>query len=774
MQALKDAGTEFAISAGNEGKEMFFSSAYENWTTGTTETGILGSYAATDQGTIIASGQPDEQYYEQAFVVGDENNYNVVAFKDQVVNREGADPDYTEEKYFADLLNLEGHEDGEFDWVKIPGLGADSDFEKIKKDASDKKPCADKIAIIDRGELTFGQKIQNAISYGAIACAIINNDPTATDFNFRMAIGYTPKIPVVALLYGDRNIFGDGGTTGTAKIIKDQVLSNPKARQVSTFSSDGATADLRIKPELTTPGSNILGGVFEGGKNAYDYYSGTSMAAPNYAGAYALALSEHLNDATWRNTLTDRLMSGATPMYDKYGKNTKTGGNFESIRKQGAGMVNLTNALSTDVILDGSANPSNLLGRAKIELKNNDDIKNGIINLNFTTISYANSDIVYNTDLHVYKPATATLDAEHFGEKLASTKYMALYDELVIRVKGTLTVAPGAHAANVTYTLTADQKAAINATFENGCYIEGALVLSAENKPDISIPYLGYYGDYASISPVEPFKFERDNSKVYDSDLVNYVGEKWVGVNGCDFASDWVMGNWKDLKNLSLESMLYNEKFFRDTVDDNAKKVIPVGTNPYTGKTELKDIYMGNNGATNTMIITQFVTRTVRDNVLTITKKSSGEVILVDHMFDSLFGALEDENEVDYQWPLYKSWINPDYYSAGILAHRAYTIIPLYEYEYDKEKEEYINGDLWEDGEYEVKFHYDLQAGGTYEKKYTLHIDSSAPAVDKIEKRTENNDEYLRVRFDELGLSYLSINGYKSFLNKMIMVTITM
>ncbi len=762
MQALKNRGTEFAISAGNEGKELFYSSAYENWTTGTTETGILGSYAVMDQGTIIASGQPDKQYYDQAFVVGK----NVVAFKDQVVNREGADPDYDVERKFIELLDLEGHEDGVFDWVKIPGLGADSDFEQIKKDSSDKKPCANKIAVIDRGELTFGQKIQNAITYGAIACAIINNDPTATDFNFRMSIGYTPKIPVVALLYADKNIFGVGGTTGTAKIIKDQILSNPKARQVSNFSSDGATADLRIKPEITTPGSNILGGVFEGGRNAYDYYSGTSMAAPNYAGAYAVALSEHLDDATWRRTLTDRLMSGAEPMYDKYGYDETKGGNFESIRKQGAGLLNLSNSLNTEVILDGSADPTNLLGRAKIELKNNNDIKNGIVNLNFTTISSAQSDIVYNTELQVYKPATATLDEEHFGEKLAGETYMALYDDLITTVKGTLTVQPGAHAANVSYTLTDAQKQAINATFENGCYIEGMLVLSAENKPSISIPYLGFFGDYDSISPVEPFKFERDNSKVYNSDLVNYIGEKWVGVNGCDFASDWVMGNWTDLKNLSMESMMYNEKFLRDTVDDNSKKVVPVGTNPYTGKTETTDIYMGNNGATNTMIIAQFVNRSVFDNVITITNKATGKLVLTDHMFDSLFGAMEDDNEEDYQWPLCKSWINPDYYSSGILAHRAYTIIPLYKYEWDKVKEEYHYGDLWEDGEYEIKFHYDLQSGGTYEKKYTLHIDSQAPKVETIEKRTDNNNDYLRIRFDEEKLSYLAVNGYKKEVQK--------
>ncbi|MCR5185301.1 MAG: S8 family serine peptidase [Bacilli bacterium] len=754
---LEAKGIVGSISAGNEGKEAFATSAYEYWTTDMVETGILGSYALNEAGMIIAASEPDKKYYDTALVVGT----NVVAFKDQIKN--SSTQDFLVERSLLDLLV--DYPDGKFNWVKVPGLGSTDDFKELgeKKD----KPLAGKIAVIDRGEINFSVKVRNSVDWGAIACAIIDNDPTVTDFNFTMNMGgYSPEIPVVSFLYRDGAIFGKAKDTGTCELIKEEIKNNPVARQAASYSSDGPTYDLRMKADITTPGSDVFGAVYNEDKNnSYDYYSGTSMAAPNYAGVYALMLSEDLNNNEWRHTINERLMTAATPMMDKYGEDKTTHiANHESVRKQGAGLVNVKGALETEVLLDGSADPEHLLNRTKIELKNNDDIKNGRVNLNFTTISSATGNIEYTATLYVYKPLTGKLDSEHFGEKFEDVTLLAQHDLLLKKVTTALTVETGTHTAHVEYNLTESEKAALDETFENGCYIEGFVVLEAEGKTTISIPYLGFYGDYDQAAPVEPFKFERDENKVYQSDLLNHIGTKWKGLIGCDFASDWVMGNWDSLKDLDLTNYLYNETFFRDILDTNKNKVVPVGTNPYTGKIETNDIYMGNNGMSNTMIIAQFVTRTVETNTLTITNKATGEVVLVDHMFDSLSGALEDENGDDYQWPLYKSHLNVDYWSNGLLAHRAYTIIPLYNYEYDEVKEEYNIGENYPDGEYEIEINYLLHSGGTYKLKYNLHIDSKAPQIENIEK--VNNNEYLRLRFDEEKFSYLSINGYKKEISK--------
>ena len=752
IKNLQNLGASVNISAGNDGKDEFKNSAYEYWTTDMVETGILGSYA-TNASMGIASAQPDRQYYETALKVGN----TIVAYRDQIQNYTSGEEEvvYNPERELTDLIDTYGT--NEYDWVKIPGWGERKDFEAVEAEKGEGY-IAGKVAIIDRGEINFSLKILNAATYfHAIAVGIIDNDPTQTDFNFRMA-GLDPKtpVPVFSILYRDKTTF-DNATTNKCQLFVNVIENNPEARTISDFSSDGAKADLTFKPDITAPGTNIFGGVYANGPHSYDYYSGTSMSAPNSSGAYALALSEHLNDANWKATLNARLMASASPMKDRFGVN------FEGPRKQGAGLINIKNALAADVILDGSQDVDNLMNKAKIELKNNDDIKVGKFNLKFTAINNSANAKNYKATTYVYHPALVNnLSEETVGEKLANaTNLMANYDELVVKYEENITVNAGKQLININHELNADQKARLDEKFANGVTLEGFVVLSAEDETELSIPFLGFYGDYSKQAPVEPFLFERDNSKVWDSDLINSVTQKWKGLNEADFASDWVMGNWPGFEDLSMENFIKNTASLRKLTDGNKKTVVPVGTNPYTGQTETTDIYMGNNGATNTMIISQYVTRSVYTNTLTITNKATGEVILTDHMFDSLFGAKEDENGNDVQWPLYKSFVDTTYWSAGYIAHRAYTIIPLYHYEYNEETEKYTYGDNYPDGEYTVKFSYQLQAGGTYEKEYTLHIDSQAPVVKSIEDVKVGGADGVRIRYDEIKLSYVSINGKK-------------
>lgn len=746
VKNLQKSGVLCAIAAGNDGKDMFYNSAYEYWTTDMVETGILGGYASSD-GTIVASGQPDRQYYETALKVGD----NIVAFKDQIYTR--GTISYKTEHYFVELLDLEGHESGEFEWVRVPGIGEAKDYAELVTDKENK--VEGKIAIIDRGEINFSVKIANAAGHGAIAVGIIDNDPSATDFNFNMDLGgYEPDIPVVSILMRDRPIF-NATDDYSCKLLKDVIESNPKAKHIADSSSDGATYDLRIKPDITSIGDNVFGAVYENGPQSYEYYSGTSMATPNYAGVYALMLSEHLGDNNWKETLTDRIMSTARPIVDRFNKE------FEPVRKQGAGLVNVDAAIKTDVLLDGSNDPENLLGKAKIELKNNESIKNGIVDLNFVTINETESPIVYDTELYVYRPDTGRLKEDNYGELLSSADLMRNTDKLIEKVEGTITVQPGTNAAHVSYTLKDDTKELLKNTFENGNIIEGFLVLKDEDGIDLSIPYLGFFGDYSEAAPVEPFKFERDDSKIYPSDVLNDLLHSWLGKPKADYGSDWVIGNWDSIGDVSFDDYISNTKSLREFSDRNNRDVMPAGTNPYTGQIETQDIYMGNNGYSNTMIIQQYVMRSVETNKITITNKATKEVILVDHMFDSFYGSTEDENGDSIAWPLYKSFVDTTYWSAGYAAHRAYTIIPLYDYSYDEETKTYTIGKEYAEGEYDIEFEYKIAAGGTFKKNYTLHIDNSAPRLTGVENIKVGDKDVVRLRYEELKMSYVSINGYK-------------
>lgn len=741
IKSLQNKGCFVNVAAGNDGKNTFENSPYEFWTTDMAETGILSSYSNNEGAMTIAACQADKEYYETALVIGN----TTVSFKDQVVNYTSSSGEvkYEPERRLTDLLA--DNPSGNFKWIRIGGWGEEKDYAG--------KNASGKIAIVDRGETTFVSKIDAATKAGAIAIGIINNDPTDTTFSFRMDLsGNNPKIPVVAMLFRDKATF-DNATTDDALLLADTEANNPTKRTMTSFSSDGPTYDLRLKPEISTPGQSVLGAVIDT-KDAYEYLDGTSMATPNYTGALAVVLSEKANERASLNAL---LMSTANPMKDKFGTN------FDSVRKQGAGMVDIDSALKTKVYLDG-ATGNTLSGKAKIELGNNAKIKEGKVALSFSTVSKESSAVTYSATTYVYRPELVSLSESNENYKeFIGKKFQATYDKLVATATQNVTINPGTNVVSLNeLAVPATELADINANFPDGCYLEGFVVLTADGKEDLSIPFLGYYGNYDGLLPVEPFKFERDNSKVYASDLVNYVTRNWGGSTEADFASDWVSGYYTDFNKINTESFLLNEKKLTDLVGSNSKKLTQVGLNPYTNVASPDDIYMGNNGVNNTMIIVQYVMRSVKTNTITLTNKATNKVVLIDHMYDDLFGAEEDENENEIAWPLYKTHVDTTYWSSKLYAHRAYTIIPLYDNIYDKTKEEgkrYKVGELYPDGEYEMKFEYVMAGGGTFVKTYTLHIDSEAPQVASRSEVKKGNDDYLRFRINEEKLAYATVNG---------------
>ncbi len=727
---LTENGIFVNIAAGNSGKGMYDRTGYENWTTDTVEAGILGGYAAVESATTVAAGQPNWQFYETALVVAGTN----VSYSDQVTNYNTADGavEFETQRYLSDLTK-----DGttQFDWVKVPGWGESADYDKVSS-------VNGKIAVVDRGEISFTEKVTYAVEKGAIAVIIINNDASETDFTFRMDFSdYQPPVPVVSVLFRDKEVF-DSNKSGRLDIVVNSIADNPTAKQISTFSSDGATYDLDLKPEITTPGENIRGAV-NTGTSDYEYYSGTSMATPNYSGVQALLLSEHLGDADYRADLVARTMSTAEPMKDVKGEN------YTSVRIQGAGMVDLTRAVESTVYLEDTANS----GKAKIALGNNEDIKKGDLKLSFLAHNASGKDLTYTATTYIYRPDLDEMSLENYPE--LTGKYQKITNHLIAKVSQTVTVAKGTSTITLnTWTLSGSEKTEIDQYFTNGCFIEGYVVLTGTDAPQVNLPFLGFYGDYAKQVPVEEFSFEKEEGKVYGSDVVNSLGRQGLGLTETDFGSGWVMGYWEKMEDISIETMLLNETNIFKLKDGNKNTVKLAGTDPLTGLVDPNNLIFGNNGATNTMIIQQFVNRACTTNEITLKNKATGEVVLVDHMFDSLFGQGDEDIDGNPQTPnyaLYKSIASADYLASGIIAHRAYTIIPMYDTD---------TLELFPDGEYEMTFSYDVAAtNGKYEKKYNLTLDSEAPTISQIDEVRKGKETYIRVTYEKTNLSYAAING---------------
>lgn len=732
IRTAEEKGVFVNIAAGNSGKGSYHKSAAEYWPTSQVETGFVSSYATNDASMTVAAAQPTWIFFEQALLVNGTN----VSYQDEVTNYNSTDGavEYDPERHLSDLVTESSNE---LSWVRVGGWGETKDYSDLT--------LTGKVAIVDRGETTFVSKIQAAEAAGAAGIIIINNVVSETDFTSRFALsGYNPKIPAAQCLYRDRELFGSAGDTGTMNLLLNSVADNPTAYQVTSFTSDGPAYNLDIKPEISAPGQSIRGAIAEdankdGSYNDYEYFNGTSMATPNFAGAEALVISEHLGDANYRSSIPARMMSTANIMLDDQRVN------HSSVRIQGAGMVDVGRALNTKVYLEGVQGANNEgTGKAKICLYNNDDIAGGNIKLSFKAHNESENAITYTATTYVYNPALGQYSDQLYPDFTGN--FQSIKDELLVKKTQSITVNPGAQVVTLdTISLTKDQKSKLQKNFENGNYLEGYVVLTAESGTDnnVNIPFLGFFGDYSKEIPIEPFSFEKVEGKTYGSDMV----DKIASVIGCEdphFGSEWVEGYWADMEDVDLEGIILNSGSILSMKDGNKNTVIKAGTDPYTGELNPNTFYFGNNGATNTMIIQQFVNRSVKTNDITLTNKATGEVVLRDHMFDSLIGSSEEGEEF---YGLCKSHCNDDLLGSHIVASRAYTIIPCYD---TKTKE------LFPDGEYTMEFKYVLQATGTvYKLFYNIVIDSASPLVKSVEEKGSN----IRIRYGETNVSYVTING---------------
>jgi subtilisin family serine protease len=148
------------------------------------------------------------------------------------------------------------------------------------------------IAVIKRGTCTFAEKINNAAAAGAMAVVMVNN---AAGIPISMATSGAP-IPAVMIPNTWMTYFTTTYPTGALTISAELLMFPDTADLLTASSSRGPTPDLRIKPDLSAPGTNILSSVSPLSDHwapTFMLYTGTSMAAPHVTGAAALIKQVH-------------------------------------------------------------------------------------------------------------------------------------------------------------------------------------------------------------------------------------------------------------------------------------------------------------------------------------------------------------------------------------------------------------------------------------------------------------------------------------------------
>lgn len=526
--SIASTGTILSISAGNN-----YNSAYANyWGTDMNPTWH------PDNGVVGSPGT-----YANTMTVASVENWKIQRPYIDAVGYHMAYYDSGETYGLPALTSLTG----EYQVVLVPGLGAPEDFEGLD--------LTGKVALIQRGSLSFMEKHQNAEAAGAIATLVYNN--TTGEFGMDMT-GTTCRTPAAAITMADAAYL-------IAALEKDPelVITFPQkldgfptdlAYTMSDFSSVGPAPDLTLAPDITAPGGNIYSTVNNG---QYGLMSGTSMAAPNIAGMTALVMQyvkETFPEGTdYRMVAQNLLMSTATPL--SYNESIAY-----SPRSQGAGLGNVFNAVTTGAYLTVPGADA-----VKADL-GDDENRTGAYSFSFDIVNFSDAAAYYrmnttaqtedylelaaglyfmsgtprflsastvessanmvlthdvdndgDTDSRdayvIYQAAVngAEMDASFrydvdANEAVAADDVQAYLDALVGKTSKAnledevLQVAAGTTASvTVNVNLTAEDKAYFDTYWVNGGYVEGFTTLTAlhDGGVDLGLPYLGFYGDWA-------------------------------------------------------------------------------------------------------------------------------------------------------------------------------------------------------------------------------------------------------------------------------------
>ncbi len=470
-EKIRNSGISMIVAASNS-----FSSAF-----GSEANGNLGLTSNPDTGTV---GSPStyKGVMSVASISGVETPY--LDYNGTIIYFIESTNSAAEENNFCDTL-LGDETTVKLEYVVIPGVGRSADYTGIDVEG--------KIALVRRGSNTFEEKAIIAQEQGAAGIVIYNN----VSGDIKMNVG-NATLAVCSISQDDGEMLAEKGG-GTLKISRKQT-SGPF---ISDFSSWGPTPDLKIKPEITAHGGSILSSITGGG---YDRLSGTSMACPNLSGVVLLLrqyvvenFPEIADDNLKVNEMVNALMMSTADIA------LGTNGLPYAVRKQGAGLANLTSSLETKAYITTRDDEGEVMDKPKLELGDDPD-KTGVYEMSFEVTNFGKRALSYEIGAYVMTEGVSETKT-NAGETTVTEESHLLEGaefEVLSVEEGRLTgnkvrVAKGKTATvTVKITLSDEDKEYLNKSFANGMYVEGFITLEAKSGTDIdlNVPYLAYYGDW--------------------------------------------------------------------------------------------------------------------------------------------------------------------------------------------------------------------------------------------------------------------------------------
>ncbi|MGM9974306.1 MAG: S8 family serine peptidase [Clostridiaceae bacterium] len=681
-ERIAKAGVNLMVSAGN--------SYYQGYNI--TET-ALPHAATTDYGVV---GSPST--YGSSLSVASIENLIITSSYFTV---EGKNYGYTDNAPQEKKLTTLAGNSYEFVYA---GLGTPEEISSVE--------LTGKVALIKRGSISFSEKVKNAYDGGAAAVIVFNN--AAGTISMSVDNYYVPAVSITLeegntlLAAANKNLLVG---KGAAEFV------NPQGGQMSDFSSWGTAPDLSIKPEITAPGGEIYSAVIGGG---YSSMSGTSMAAPQMAGAAAV-LKQYVNEEFPRfksvekmKFINNLLMSTSSPVVEwDYGDGAVD--NY-SPRKQGAGMIDLNNAINADAYLytgdkerpkaelgDSTAGTyefsftienfskemkvytPKLQAQTDYPVKYKGNVYNYLQSYTFSTedgekevdmnIEWSKSKGA-STNKFLYILNDKTKEAEIIGytgkggkvnipkvvegykvtsigegafagrtditevdlpdtlktikayaflntgiKNLTVPKTVTTIEEYSIGYKGDreteekIIVMPKEKIeVKVKVALTENTKKEFLEYFKNGFFVEGFVQLEEGMGEDLTLPFLGYYGDWDNLGLFDRTVYDDESSYYYSSEIkgmFNYNNSSTYGdtlgnnyftgafdKENIAYSSDYVRNRFGINSDTWLSSdtgLLRNGRELKYTISDSQGKVVE-SHDYYYGGEETKSYYYINGG----------------------------------------------------------------------------------------------------------------------------------------------------------------------------------
>lgn len=497
-QEIKDAGISLICAASNEFSSGA-GSAFGTNLSSNPDSGTVGSPSTFTGAMSVASINGQLSPY---MVANGDNNGN----GDSIFFEESSDENSVRRDFLKSLLVEKPRET--FKYVVVDGMGEPADYTDFVINELKDKSQGRTIAVISRGKTTFKDKIEtlmsmgmerdengNTVYKGADAVIIYNNVAGTVG----MSVGeIDDPIPAVSVnLDAGRLLCYNGGSkraTGTIELA----TAYQAGPFMNDYSSWGSTPDLKLKPDLTAHGGQIISTVAGG----YQEMSGTSMASPNLAGFTALLRGKLKQDypnytSVELNRLINQLMmSTATTVYDREGLPC-------SPRKQGSGLATIKNAFTSKAYLSTTTAEDN---RPKIEL-GADKNKSGEYTLNFAVNNFGSDTLSFKTK-SIFFTESLSIDGLAVAEKAHLFNGSTYSDHIPAQWtvagspvdEGAIVTVGGGQSVNITVklTLSASEKRYIDRSFANGMFIEGFIKLESitDSQCDLTLPFMGFYGDW--------------------------------------------------------------------------------------------------------------------------------------------------------------------------------------------------------------------------------------------------------------------------------------